>query len=95
MSFHAFADLHLMDMPEGVHQQISSYFYARQWATGPALTCRTLNRLSLPVLKVWSECIDAYLLNDRLVHFKTCANQPHEHTSDSVAAWALQRDMGW
>ncbi len=41
-----------MDLPEGVLQQISSYFYANQWAKGPALTCRALNGLSLPVVKV-------------------------------------------
>ena len=92
MSVYAFADLHLMDLPEGVLQQISSCFYAKQWAKGPALTCRILNRLSLPMLKVWSDCTS--LPYDRMVHFTPVQISPSKYTSDSVIAWALQERHG-
>ena len=41
-----------MDMPECILQQVSRSISGNQWALGPACTCRTLNRLPLPVVKV-------------------------------------------
>ena len=46
--------LQLLDMPEQVLKHISRSISARRWANGPARTCCTLNRLSLPVIKVRS-----------------------------------------
>ena len=46
--------LQLLDMPEQVLKHISRSISARRWAIGPARTCCTLNRLSLPVIKVRS-----------------------------------------
>ena len=51
-----FAELQLMDMPECILQHISCFMPARPWAAGPALTCRMLNDLLLPVIKVRSAC---------------------------------------
>ena len=50
----ASAGLQLLDMPECILQHISTSMPAKHWAIGPALTCRTLNELHLPVVKVRS-----------------------------------------
>ena len=55
--FLPFAELQLLDMPECILQHISCFMPSRPWANGPALTCRTLNELPLPVMKVRSGCV--------------------------------------
>ncbi|CAL5220364.1 g2365 [Coccomyxa viridis] len=49
---HDSAELQLLDMPECILQDISRSISGNQWALGAACTCRTLNRLPLPVMKV-------------------------------------------
>ena len=48
--FHA--GLSLLDMPVEILQAIAGQVSAKEWARGPSCLCRTLNRLTLPCIKV-------------------------------------------
>ena len=44
----------LLILPTDVLKTISTLFRSKEWARGPSLTCRLLNKLSLPCIDVWA-----------------------------------------